>query len=55
MWRRAWRQREATFVEQAEYIFRGYEDICRDLSSLGGRLVVSGISGMKQFRQEVQI
>ena len=28
----------ATFVEQAEYIFRGYEDICRDLSSLGGRL-----------------
>ena len=27
-----------TFVEQAEYIFRGYEDICRDLSSLGGRL-----------------
>lgn len=27
-----------TFVEQAEYIFRGYEDICRDLSSLGGTL-----------------
>ena len=27
-----------TLVEQAEYIFRGYEDICRDLSSLGGTL-----------------
>lgn len=27
-----------TLVEQAEYISRGYEDICRDLSSLGGKL-----------------
>lgn len=27
-----------TLVEQAEYILRGYEDICRDLSSLGGKL-----------------
>ena len=27
-----------TLVEQAEYILRGYEDICRDLRNLGGRL-----------------
>lgn len=27
-----------TVVEQAEYIFRGYEDICRDFRALGGRL-----------------
>ena len=27
-----------TVVEDAEYIKRGYENICRDLSQLGGRL-----------------